>query len=77
MEMDICKKLHSLRATLSDKGNTINIQTHSGDNVEIIVISRGHSVFSMDATISQLQQMVNRLADWERKEVEPDADQVL
>ena len=76
MEMDICKKLHSLRAILSDKGNTINIQTHSGDNVEIIVISKGHNVFSMDATISQLQQMVNKLAGWEQREVEH-ADQVL
>lgn len=74
MEMEISKKLHTLRATLSENGNTINFR-NKGNEVEIIVCGKNYRpLFTMTATITQLQQMVNLLAAWEQRKVEPDAD---
>lgn len=66
---ELNKRLHGLRAVLREDGKTISMQKIDAENI-LLIAESGMKSIRITATVSQLQQMLNRLDLWESMECE-------
>ena len=67
--MTIDKKLHSLRVTITDKGNKIHFQK-VGDQIQVITVNTNKERCIIHCDIDQLQRAINAIDLWDKKECE-------
>jgi len=67
--MTIDKKLHSLRVTITDKGNKIHFQK-VGDQIQVITVNTDKERCIIHCDIDQLQRAINSIDLWDKKECE-------
>jgi len=68
------KKLHSLRATFREAGNTITMQKITPEDIQVICEKHNKQKFGMMITVTQIREAVNNLELWDRLEMDDDAD---
>lgn len=66
---DLAKKLHGLRAVLSEGVCSLSFQKIDAENI-LIVLKIGVVRGTMHVSVSQLHEIPNKLDQWDREEVE-------
>lgn len=66
---ELNKRLHGLRAVLREDGKTFSMQKIDAENI-LLIAESGRNSIRMTGTVSQIQQMLNRLELWESMECE-------
>lgn len=65
-ELNLDKVLNTLQPVLSEDGRTFSFQMKGGENVLITAMS-GTKRIEITATVTQLQQILNNLVEWEKR----------